>query len=1035
MRAAWSMPIVLLAAWLVMALSGCSAPPSSAYRDGNVAAAVDGPQYDLGHNSSGETCTASRTKHGALVYCGSWHHPSARVIAGPATTEAGLQALATAGSWRAGLEERYACAAPRATTVLGRYPGEVLLCTQRIGGWPHVALAALIDGRAWLADGVQPAFPAMQRAIGLVSGVATPATVRDVSVATSDRLLADRLAAAAFTSGDIGEYEALMRVGNNANQAEDYAAAVTAYRAALALQQKSLGADNPNTVAPMVDLALNLSDQGRYDQADALFAEARALAPRAADATAVPRLLHYEGLSALNQGHYRRAMVLLARAEQGYAALLPATILQSHPLITDDETGFSLASRSGDAQILSAQTTLLSPVSQQALLGVIETLRYYGVVLDDLGHPRAAAAKLAASARIARANGVDAPILMARLDRTVATIEAGSGQTGAATIKLADAARNFAQALPGSRPVADTALLQGAVLAHAGRMAAAVEACRAGVTLLDRLRLGTSARLISPCLGALDAVAGSKPAQAQAIYAEMFGMAELAQGSTTSQEIAESAARLAADAKNPKVAAAIRGHQDAVVQLARLYRARDDLTHGKSASTAAIDAMDTKIAAASRALAEADEAVEAAAPNFGQLVQQSVPASAVLRELRPNEAFLDIMLSPAHTWLFMLQNGTIAVARTDVGEPAMTRLVEAVRHSVEPTSSGLPPFAMTDAAAIYQATLAPFRASIAQTTAMVVAPSGPLLSLPFALLPTGSANDNDLAMAPWLIRRMTLVYVPAAANFVSLRAVQGTSRATQPWFGFGDFHNVTIAQAERTFHGPTCGESAELFAGLPRLPYAKLELAAARAIFHAPASDQLLGAQFTVPDVEHADLAKYRILHFATHALLPSELPCAKEPAIVTSAPPGAKSAARAMLTTSDITNLHLNANLVILSACNTGGSNGRAGGEALSGLARAFFFAGARALMVTQWAVNDQVSSYLVATTLEHVAADNDGGAASSLRSAQLALIDSAGSSGVPAKLADPFYWAPFVLIGDGGREAPNLANYHAVGQAKRAF
>ncbi|HET9147760.1 MAG TPA: CHAT domain-containing protein, partial [Acetobacteraceae bacterium] len=264
-----------------------------------------------------------------------------------------------------------------------------------------------------------------------------------------------------------------------------------------------------------------------------------------------------------------------------------------------------------------------------------------------------------------------------------------------------------------------------------------------------------------------------------------------------------------------------------------------------------------------------------------------------------------------------------------------------------------------------------------------------------------------------LIRRMTLVYVPAAANFVSLRRIEGDSRASQPWFGFGDFQRVTPQQADATFQGPSCALSARLFADLPDLPYAKLELAASRAIFHAPASDELLGADFTVPAIERADLAQYRVLHFATHALLPSELPCAKEAAIVTSPPPGARSADRAMLTTSDITDLRLNADLVVLSACNTGGSNGRDGGEALSGIARAFFFAGARALMVTQWAVNDQVSSYLVATTLQRLAAD--GQSAASLRAAQLALIEGAGH-GMPADLADPFYWAPFVVIGDGG-------------------
>lgn len=1021
----------------LLALAGCTQPPATAYDTSNATtSAIGGTQFALGRDSSGDTCTASRNGTGALVYCGSWHQPSAQVTAGPAANPSGLAHLAATGAWRAGLEQRYACATPRATTVLGHYPGEVLLCTQRIGGWPHVALAALVDGKVWYADGVQPAFPVIQRAIGLVSGVATPATVRNVSVTTSDQLLANRLAAAAFTSGDIGHYDALMRVGNNANQAEDYPSAVTAFRAALALQQKALGPDNPNTVSPMMNLALNLSDQGRFGQADTLFAQADHLAPRAADATALARLLHYRGLNALNQGHNRKALGFLQRAERAYASLLPPSILHPEGLAGNDASGFALSAGGGNAQILTAQTMLLSPISQQALLGVIETLRYQGIVMSALGDSSGAAKTIRKSTMIATANGIAPPILQARLDRTTATIDSDTNRNGAAVTQLASAARNFSEALPGSRPVADTALLQGGVFAGAGDTADALTACRAGVSLLKRLRLGTSARLIAPCLAALYTEARNKPTQSQALYSEMFAMAELAQGSTTSQEIAESAARLAADARNPRVAAAIRTHQDAVVELARLYRTRDNLTHAQTTSKTLIAALDAQIANASRHLANADEAVEAAAPNFGQLVQEAVPASAVLSRLRANEAFIDIMLAPKHAWMFLLQNGKISVARTDTGEAAMTQLVESVRRSVEPTQSGLPKFAMKQASKIYQATIAPFSPALVHTTAMVIAPSGPLLSLPFALLPTKPpVAKAPLAMTPWLIRRMTLVYVPAAANFVSLRNIQGTSRATQPYFGFGNFQHVTMAQAEATFPGSTCGKSAQLFAGLPNLPYAKLELNAARAIFHAPATDLLLGAQFTVPNVERADLKRFRVLHFATHALLPSELPCAQEPAIVTSAPPGAKSADQAMLTTSDIANLKLNANLVVLSACNTGGSNGRAGGEALSGLARSFFFAGARALMVTQWAVNDQVSSYLVATTLQHVAAANDNSAAASLRSAQLALIDGAGTGGLPASLADPFFWAPFVVIGDGGQTGADLANYRAVGIAKRAF
>lgn len=1001
-------------------LAGCAAPPDSAYEAGsNTAAAGTGAALALGKNSSGESCTAHRNAHDALIYCGSWHQPSAEVSEGPAATPTGLISLVTRGSWRAGLEQRYACGSPKSTTILGRYPGKVLLCTQRIGGWPHVALAALIHGRVWYSDGVQPAFPVMQRAIGVVSGVVPAAQASAMATAVSDRQLADRLAAAAFTSGDIGQYGELMAVGNRANQAEDYPTAVTAYRAALALQQKALGPDNPNTVAPMMDLALNLSDQGDFNQADALFSQAETLAPKAADSTAIARLKHYRGLNALNQGHNHQALGLLEAAERDYESLLPQSVLKVGGVTPDNGGGFGLTASARAAQFLAVQSTLLSPSDQQALLGVIATLRYQGVVLDILGKYKQAAKRLARSRAISNANGIAPPVLQARIDRSSAAVNAAINETDVAASQLANAAQDFESVLPGSRPVADTTLLQGGVFVRAGEPGKAVRACRKGVDLLSQIRLGTSPALIAPCLSALDHNAMQDPGKAESLHAEMFAMAELAQGSTTSREIAESAARLATDSKNPKVAAAIRAHQNDVIALSHLYRRRDNLAHDPKTTKAAINKIDQQIANATNQLSNADQAVEAAAPNFGQLVQEVVPASKVMGLLRPNEAFLDIMPAPHATWMFLLQNGRISVAHTKMGAAQLTALVRAVRRSVEPTQAGLPTFGMAQAYTIYQATVAPFAAALTHTTAMVVSPSGSLLSLPFSMLPTKPVTpDTSLAKAPWLIRRMTLVYVPAAANFVSLRRIAGTSSASQPWFGFGDFHNTSLSQAQATFKGPTCGNSAQLFAGLPHLPYAKLELDAARAIFKAPASDELLGAAFTVPNVEHANLKKFRILHFATHALLPSELPCAQEPAIVTSPPTGAKSAADSMLTTSDITtNLKLNANLVVLSACNTGGGDGKTGGEALSGLARSFFFAGARALMVTQWSVNDQVSSYLVATTLSHVAAHAGGGAAASLRAAQLDLIRGAANGNLPAKLADPFYWAPFVVIGDGGQ------------------
>ncbi len=109
-----------------------------------------------------------------------------------------------------------------------------------------------------------------------------------------------------------------------------------------------------------------------------------------------------------------------------------------------------------------------------------------------------------------------------------------------------------------------------------------------------------------------------------------------------------------------------------------------------------------------------------------------------------------------------------------------------------------------------------------------------------------------------------------------------------------------------------------------------------------------------------------------------------------------------------------MDADLVILSACNTGGPGGEGGGEALSGLARAFFYAGARGLMVTHWAVDDAAAALTVADTLRR----QQGGASSAaaLRGAQLLILEEAGRN-LPAAFAHPYYWAPFVLIGDGRR------------------
>jgi CHAT domain-containing protein len=177
-----------------------------------------------------------------------------------------------------------------------------------------------------------------------------------------------------------------------------------------------------------------------------------------------------------------------------------------------------------------------------------------------------------------------------------------------------------------------------------------------------------------------------------------------------------------------------------------------------------------------------------------------------------------------------------------------------------------------------------------------------------------------------------------------------------------------------------------------------------------------LGADFTAANLRNAGLERYRVLHLATHALLPGELSCLPEPAIMLSSASGARDAGGAFLRASEVLGLRLDADLVVLSACNTGGPSGEGGGEALSGLARSFFYAGARGLLVTHWAVDDAASALTVADTLRRQ--QSGEASAVALRGAQMLILDEAGRR-LPAEFAHPYYWAPFALIGDGRRTA----------------
>ncbi len=1010
-----------LIAVFMLGLAACSRPPEAAYVTSSQSSRSE-TGIALGKNASGEDCTQTAIGEGADLYCGSWLQPSARIRRPPTGSPATAGEIAMSGPWRTGLEQRFTCQPPVATTILGDVPALLLQCTRRVGGWAHVALVATVSGRTWLADGVQPALPVVERAIGVLSG-RLPAAVasQNVQGGAAQRLLAERTAARAFSSGDVGEYDRLMRVADDANRTEDFAGAEKNLRAALALQLKALGTDNPNIVVSVISLALQVSNQRRFAEADALFARAERHAASADDPLQAVRLLHYRGLHAANQGRTDDALAFLARAGRGYAEQLPDEVRNARPRAAA-RVGTTGAG-SGMADLLPSREMLSAPAIRTALLGLIEVRRREAALLRRAGLLDQSAEAFRMATALVSGNGLRQPIIAARLARTGGGIVAKIEGADAAAEEYARAASIFSQTLPDSRPLAETLLLRAGQMVRAGNTNAADDTCLRAVKLLRQLRIGTEPFLLAPCLDAFAAAANTRPGERQKWLSEMFEAAQLAQGGVTSQQIAQATARLSENARDPKVAAAIRAREDVRARLAALYRERDQTEPAASASAqVASSDLDAKILKAQEDAAEADITLQVASPNYGQLVQQVASAADVVRSLGSEEAFVSLTLSDTGGWAFAVRNGSIAVSAIPGGLPAISRLVRRVRESIESTTGTPPPFDTEAAHALYRATLSGLEGNLEGAEAIVIVPSGPLLSLPFELLLTSPATSEKLATAPWLLRRASISHVPAAANFVSLRKIAGNSRATRPWFGFGDFRPATLAQATRTF-GSDCADSARLFAAMPPLPFSLTELEASRRLLGASPAEALLGPAFTVPGVKRAPLKDVRILHFATHALLPAELRCQAEPAIVTSAPAGSPDASGSLLTASAILELDLDADIVILSACNSGGPGGTTAGESLSGLARSFFYAGARSLLVTHWSVNDQIAAYLVADSLRRLRDVPPLGITGAMRAAQLGMLDEAGKAFV-AEIAHPFYWAPFAVIGEGGsRHASALA------------
>lgn len=391
--------------------------------------------------------------------------------------------------------------------------------------------------------------------------------------------------------------------------------------------------------------------------------------------------------------------------------------------------------------------------------------------------------------------------------------------------------------------------------------------------------------------------------------------------------------------------------------------------------------------------------------------------------LQDKEALVLLHVGSHGLYGFLLDRSGRSLAwRSDVRAQVLENLVRSLRSSGDISRSLFPPFSFADAAKLHGLIFGPIEAALDDYRKLVIVGDGPLQAMPYGLLlrrPLDQQASDGTALRAanpkWLIRSHAIALLPSVRTLVAQRANREPIRVGKPFLGVGnpqladagDLRSIDIAGA---FKG-SAGELADVsfLRRLVSLPETADELRTIAKLLAAPPDALVLGAQANERTVRAMDLSDYRIVAFATHGALAGEVNGTSEPGLVLTPPTEASREDDGFLSLSEIIGLRLNADLVILSACNTATSDGRPKAEGLSGLARGFFAAGAQSLLATHWAIPSTSAVKITTGLIAHRAERPDADWAYALRATTLALIDGDG----PSEWAHPAYWAGFAAIG----------------------
>ncbi|MCA6110234.1 CHAT domain-containing tetratricopeptide repeat protein [Bradyrhizobium cenepequi] len=835
------------------------------------------------------------------------------------------------------------------------------------------------------------------------------------------------------TLNNLGE---LRRLQGRLYEAEQLA------RRTLAIREKSLGSDHADVAASLNNLALVLSRQGRAQEAESLLVRAFAIQEKAFGpdhpnvATTLNNLADakaYAGRKKDAEPLFRRSLAIREKALGPNHVDLAISLDNLVTLICDD-------GRYAEAEPLARRSLAI----REGALGkvhplVASSLNNLAVIMDSTGRSQ------------------DAEPLLKR------ALEIRSSALGEVHPDVANSFNNLgAHYLDASdwQQAYDAFARASTILIN--RSAGEADAARTTADLKFHDNTNPFPGMIVAAYQLVETSDGDK---ATALRSRAFEAAQWIGDEQAAKAVAGMSARVATGSGD--LSARVRQRQDLSEQALAtdrlLISAISQPNAARNQETEqAIRAQAMRIASQIEAL---DRVIAAQFSGYAALVARTpISLEDVQKVLGPKEALLLFTTTSRFTFVWTVTASDVRWHAAPMGAKQVAETVSILRCGVDyeawmdksracaeklgidrPPADQLP-FDLDRAFGLYQALLQPVEKDVAGKE-LILVPSGPLATLPFQLLltdkPASDGARQDLAKQPWLVKRFATTVLPSVSSLKALRQVAQRSKASKPFIGFGNpllngdgqsdgvvarvkqarlFQNCAESAAPRTNLVAQRGQRAavilsggtadiEQLKHLMPLPETALELCAVADSF-APKGEVYLGNEATEAKVkslsESGRLEQFRILHFATHAALAGQVRGSIEPGLILTPPPAATRADDGYLTSSEISALKLDADWVVLSACNTAGGEAP-NSEAFSGLARAFFYAGTRALLVSHWPVNSDAAVAITTGAISAMTSQPNTGRAEALRRSISALVAKGGDN------AHPSAWAPFVLVGNG--------------------